>query len=393
MKVQKSTKYILHLDLDTFFVSVERLKNPKLNQLPVIVGGSSPRSVVSACSYETRRFGVHSGMSIVQARRLCPQAVVLSSGLQEYAHFSHAVRDIVAQEAPLFEQASIDEFYVDLAGMERFFNSYKWSKMLKTRIIQETGLPISFGLSPSKTVSKMATNEAKPLGELFLKAEQMQAFLDPLPVNKIPGVGAKTHQKLQKMSIYTIKHLRKIPVEYLEATLGKYGKVLWQKATGTDNRGVKPHSVRKSISAERTFAEDTSDIDFLLAEVAALLEKVAYRLRKKSKLAATISIKIRYSNFETYTVSKRISYTNFDHKLIQEAHKLLRKTYKIRRPVRLIGVRLSDLLKIGYQLDLYEDITKMSRLYHAIDSVKNRFGTRAIFKAGSNEKLKNNTKI
>ena len=240
-----NTRNILHLDLDTFFVSVERLRNSALNNKPIIIGGTSDRGVVSACSYETRTFGVYSGMPMKMARRLCPEALLIRGDMDQYSKYSHVVTDIIAEEAPLYEKMSIDEYYLDLTGMDRFFGTLKWSHELRQRIIKESGLPISFGLSTNKSVAKIATGEAKPNGELQVAQQQVLPFLSPLSIRKIPGVGHKAFQTLRTMGIDTIETLRMVPPEMVTRVLGKNGKGVWKKANGIDPTPVKPYRERK----------------------------------------------------------------------------------------------------------------------------------------------------
>ena len=251
------------MDLDTFFVSVERRLNSKLNRLPVIVGGLSDRGVVAGCSYESRAFGVHSGMPTKMAKLLCGDAVFIRGDMDSYSKYSRLVTDVIAQSAPVYEKASIDEHYIDLTGMERFFGTLQWSHELRRKIMKETGLPISFGLSINKTVSKIATGEAKPNGELFIEGDKVKDFLMPLPVTKIPMLGKLTGQKLMRMGVFTIKTLSEMPPEMLEFVFGKNGMMLWKKANGVDNSPVMQYSEGKSISSENTFEQDTTDVEML----------------------------------------------------------------------------------------------------------------------------------
>jgi len=225
--VNSDNRHIVHLDLDTFFVSVERLMRPELAGKPVIIGGASDRSVVSSCSYEARRFGVHSAMPVKMARVLCRDAVLIRGDMECYSKYSHMVTDIIAERAPVYEKASIDEHYIDVTGMDRFFGTLQWSLELRQTIIRNTGLPISFGLSVNKTVSKIATGEAKPNGELEVLQPAVQTFLNPLPVGKIPMIGEKTCHLLRSMGIITINTLRLVPPEMMERVMGKNGIVIW----------------------------------------------------------------------------------------------------------------------------------------------------------------------
>lgn len=374
---------IAHFDLDSFFVSVERLLNSKLNGLPIIIGGTSDRGVVSSCSYEARAFGVHSAMPMKMATRLCKDAVIIRGDMDQYSKYSRLVTEVIAAQAPLYEKASIDEHYLDISGMDRFFGSYKWSKELRQNIIQETGLPISFGLSVNKTIAKIATGESKPNGELQVLAPEVKPFIFPLSIRKIPMLGKKTFHLLRSMGVSTIETLSRIPPDMLEQVLGKPGVVIWKKANGIDHTPVQPYSERKSISTERTFQQDTTDVTRLRLLLLSMVEKLAFSLRKKQKLTGTVSVKIRYSNFDTHTRQKQIPYTSFDHVLMDVVSELFEKLYNRRMLIRLIGVRFSDLVNGVQQLDLFEDTPEMINLYQAMDQVRLRFGDYAIKRASS----------
>lgn len=372
---------IVHMDLDTFFVSVERLQNPSLQGKPVLVGGTSERSVVSGCSYEARQFGVHSGMPMKMARQLCNDAVVVRGDLESYTRYSRMVTEIIAEKAPLYEKASIDEHYIDISGMDRFFGCLKWAKELRQRIIRETGLPISFGLSVNKTVSKIATGEAKPNGELYIPQERVKAFLEPLSIRKIPMIGPKTYQLLRTMGLSTIDALGAVPPELMERVMGKNGLVIWQKANGIDPTPVRQYSEQDSLSSETTFETDTIDVVHLNELLSAMTEKLAWRLRRRTKLTACVSVKIRYANFDTHTLQQRIPYTAFDHMLIPVVHDLFRRLYQRRLLIRLIGVRFSQMVGGAQQIDLFEDTPEMTSLYMAIDKVRQKYGGSAVHKA------------
>lgn len=369
------------MDLDTFFVSVERLQNPSLQGKPVLVGGTSERSVVSGCSYEARQFGVHSGMPMKMARQLCNDAVVVRGDLESYTRYSRMVTEIIAEKAPLYEKASIDEHYIDISGMDRFFGCLKWAKELRQRIIRETGLPISFGLSVNKTVSKIATGEAKPNGELYIPQERVKAFLEPLSIRKIPMIGPKTYQLLRTMGLSTIDALGAVPPELMERVMGKNGLVIWQKANGIDPTPVRQYSEQDSLSSETTFETDTIDVVHLNELLSAMTEKLAWRLRRRTKLTACVSVKIRYANFDTHTLQQRIPYTAFDHMLIPVVHDLFRRLYQRRLLIRLIGVRFSQMVGGAQQIDLFEDTPEMTSLYMAIDKVRQKYGGSAVHKA------------
>lgn len=376
-------KTILHLDLDTFFVSVERQINSELQGVPLLVGGTTDRGVVAACSYETRGYGVHSGMPMKMARELCPEAKVIKGNAGTYSKFSDNVTEIIKEAVPLFEKSSIDEFYADLSGMDRFFGSYKYASELRHKITKETGLPISFGLSTNKVVSKVATNEAKPNNQLKIDFGFEKTFLAPLSVKKIPMVGDKTYQTLRNLGIRQVKTIQEMPMDVMQRVLGANGKVIWKRANGVDNTPVIPFHERKSISNERTFDRDTIDVVKLKGIIIAMTENLAYQLRCGEKLTACIAVKIRYSDFNTYSKQMRIPYTSADHILIPKIMGLFDSLYNKRMLVRLVGIRFSHLVSGNYQINLFDDTEEALNLYMAMDKVRNRFGDRAVIRASA----------
>lgn len=372
---------VLHLDLDAFFVAVECLKNASLLGKPLIIGGTSNRGVVSTCSYEARRFGVHSAMPMKMALRLCPQAIILKGDMDSYSYYSKLVTEIIAEDAPLMEKASIDEFYLDLTGMDRYFGCYQWSTELRTRIMKESGLPISFGLSANKMVSKVGTNEAKPNGARMIQKGNERDFLAPLRVKKIPGVGPQMNKKLSFMGVRTIKTLSEIPVRLLEREFGKTGRGLSQKSRGIDTTPVVPYSEAKSISKERTFTEDTLDLRMIRQLLIDMCDKLAFELRAKEKLTSCITVKIRYADFNTYTKQKRIAYTAHDKGLSRQALEIFDRLYDRRQLIRLIGVKFSGLVHGQYQINLFEDSIEEIHLLQQMDHIRKRFGIDKIGRA------------
>lgn len=372
---------VLHLDLDTFFVSVERLRNSRLNGKPVIVGSLSDRGVVASCSYEARQYGVSSAMPMKLAMNLCPDAIVIRGDMELYSKYSNIVTEIIAERAPLYEKASIDEHYIDLTGMDRFFGCSRWAHELRRYIIKETGLPVSMGLSVNKTVSKIAADEAKPNGEKEVAKDIVIPFLDPLSIKKIPMIGQKTYQILRAMGISTIYTLRNIPPEMLERLMGKNGIEIWKRANGIDPTPVISYSEQKSISTEHTFEKDTTDVKVLNQTLVSMVEKIAFELRSQEKLTSCVTVKIRYSNFDTYTIQKRIPYTAFDHILISAAKELFERLWQRRMLIRLIGVRFSHLVRGVQQLDMFDDTPEKVNLYMAMDRLRKRFGRYAVQRA------------
>ncbi|MFZ9208718.1 MAG: DNA polymerase IV [Sediminibacterium sp.] len=379
--MQAPQRYIAHFDLDSFFVSVEMLLDPSLLGKAVVVGGSRDRGVVTTCSYEARKFGVRSAMPMRKAMELCPHAIIVKSSYGQYAKYSAWVTNIIAANAPLYEKASIDEFYIDLTGMDTFFNPLEWTIMLRQNIMDETGLPISFGLATNKLVAKIATDEAKPNGYLFVTPGKEKEFLAPLPVEKLGGVGKKSHQTLLGLGIYTIGDILKYDGVLLEKALGKWGTQLVRQANGLSDSVVSPHRESKSISAENTFEENTLDVDILLAQLVGQAERVAYELRQEKKYATCVAIKFRNANFETSTRQITIPATIADSDIIKAATDLFTKLYVPGTMVRLLGVRLSGLTDTGAQINLFDNKTEQHALYEAIDSVKNKFGKSVLRKA------------
>jgi len=376
--MQTVNRNIVHLDLDTFFVSVERLLNATLLGKPVIIGGMSDRGVVASCSYEARRFGVSSAMPMKMARMLCKDAVFIRGDMELYSRYSHLVTDIIAERSPVYEKASIDEHYIDITGMDRFFGLLKWTQDLRKTIIHHTGLPISFGLSVNKTVSKIATGEAKPNGELLVPKEVVRPFLAPLSIRKIPGIGEKTYPLLRSMGVSTIETLSRIPVDMMERVMGKNGIILWERANGIDATPVRPYSESKSVSTETTFDQDTIDIIRMKEILVKMVEKLSFELREQQKLTACVTVKIRYSNFDTHTLQQHIPYTAFDHILIPMVKELFDKLYQRRMLIRLSGVRFSNLVPGSPQLNMFEESTQMINLYQVLDRIRHKYGVKSI---------------
>ena len=372
MKPQQT--YIAHFDLDAFFVSVERILDPSLVGKALILGGSRERGVVSTCSYEARKFGVRSAMPMARATALCPHAIVMKGTRGQYSKYSQWVTDIIAAKAPVFEKASIDEFYIDLTGMDRFFEPLQWTINLRQEIMETTGLPISFGLASGKMVAKMATNAAKPNGYLQVLPGCEQEFLGPLPVGEIPGVGEHMLKNLNALGIIKISDLAAFPVQLLEKYFGKYGEILAQKATGVYAGTIHTTHESKSISTEHTFFENTADQDYLQAELLRMTEKLGFELREEQKMTRCVAVKIRYPDFSTHTKQVAIKSTSYDDEIIRIVRDLFRQLYDGKQQVRLIGVRFSDLTAASVQTDIFENRVKKANLYAAIDGVKNRFG-------------------
>jgi len=320
-------------------------------------------------------------MPVKMALRLCPDALVLRGDMEEYSKQSKIIAEIIGQEAPLFEKASIDEFYLDLTGMDRHIGCWKWSKELRQKIIRESGLPNSLGLSVNKLVSKVGTGEAKPNGVKLVESGTEKAFLAPLSTSKIPGLGKVTCKKLSFMGVRLISTLAQIPPELLQREFGKAGIALWKKANAIDDSPVLPYHERKSISAERTFQTDTIDIRYLKDRLTQMISRLAFDLRQQQKLTSCLTLKIRYSDFNTYTRQRRIAYTANDRALLHHAKELFAQLYNRRQLVRLIGLKFSGLVHGNYQMNLFEDTLEETRLLQELDHIRKRFGAKAVMKA------------
>lgn len=378
---------IVHMDLDTFFVSCERLLDSRLIGRPVLIGSDTDRGVVASCSYEARKFGVHSAMPMRMAKQLCPEAVILRGDASTYSKFSQDVTDVIKESVPLYEKASVDEFYIDLTGMDKYFGCIKIASELRQRIIKETGLPISFGLSINKTVSKIATGEAKPNNQIYIEKGVEKSFLSPLSIRKIPMVGDATFRTLCDLGLKQIKTVQEMPVEMMTRLLGKNGQTIWEKANGVDKTPVIQYTERKSISTERSFERDTTDVKRLEGIILAMTENLIFQLRRGNKLTACVSFKIRYSDFQTHSAQRKIPYSCADHKIIPVIMELYRKLYNRRLLVRMVGIKFSHLVEGAYQIDLFDDDEKVLNLYRAMDKMRERYGDRAVMRAaGMNAK-------
>ena len=376
-----NSRNIIHMDLDAFFVAVERKLHKELHGKPLIIGGSSRRGVVAACSYEARRFGVHSAMPMYLALQLCPDAKVISGDMEAYSKHSHQITEIIAAAAPAFEKSSIDEFYVDATGMDRYFGAFKWAVELRKKIKKDSGLTISMGMSVNKLVSKVATGEFKPDAEKYIPAGEEKDFLAPLSIEKIPMIGKQTASFLYDMGVRKVATLREMPLKFLVSAFGKNGISLWNKAHGIDESPVVPYSEQKSISTECTFDQDTIDVKGIKSILIAMVEKVAFTLREQKKLTSCVTVKIRYANFDTETKQVHIPYTSSDHVLLRTVLELFERLYTRRMLIRLVGVRLSGLVHGNHQISLFDDTEENINLYEAIDRMKHKHGVEKLVRA------------
>ncbi|GBD90248.1 DNA polymerase IV [bacterium BMS3Abin04] len=373
---------IFHLDLDSFFVSVERIFDPLLNGKPVIVGANPEygRGVVAACSYEAREYGLHSAMPIRQAYRLCPNGIYLHGHHKEYSRFSKAVKHLLKQYAPQIEQASIDEFYMDFTGTQRIYGSmFAFASKLQKEIQEKLSLPCSIGIGSNKTIAKICSDYAKPKGITYVLPGMEKEFLSPLPVEIIPGVGKVMQKALHEKGFRIIGDITKVPEDYFLVAFGKYGSALWKKANGGGHKYLNPPQKRKSISKERTYGKDEINKTKIETTLFKLTGEVCQLLRNKNWQASTISIKLRYSDFVTLTREKTIKPTDDDKIIFDTALNLFRKAYTRRVSIRLIGIRLTKFSEFSEQEFLFDDKdTIRKKMFRAITKIRDKFGYSSI---------------
>ncbi len=381
---------IFHLDLDAFFVSVERLLDPSLEGKPVIVGADPEkgRGVVSTCSYEARKFGVHSAMPIRQAYKLCPQGIFIGGHMGEYAKYSKKVREILEQYAPSIEQTSIDEYYMDFTGCEKIYGAYDlFAEKLQKEIIDELNLPCSIGIASNKTVAKIASDFHKPHGITYVVPGKEKEFLSEMRIEKIPGIGKVTTRALNERGFHKVKDITRLNENYFSTAFGKAGIALWNKCNGRGAEYLNPPQERKSISKERTFSDDVLNINTIEETLFKLTGKVCQMLRNKDWQASTISIKLRYSDFNTITRAKTVKPTDDDKIVYETALALFQKAYTRRVSIRLVGIHLTNFSEFGEQEDLFteEMIIKRKQMLRAVTKLRDKFGY-SILDVGKKEK-------
>ena len=387
-QVLPSVASILHVDMDAFFVSVELLERPELRGKPVIVGGGpNQRGVVTSASYEARKFGVHSAMPLRTAGKLCPHGIFLDGHHEKYSEWSDRVATILARFSPIVEMVSIDEAYLDLSGTERLHGPplAATDKLLRT-ITRDTGLPCSGGLATTRLVAKVASDQAKPRGLLWVAPGSEARFLAPLSVRKIPGIGEVTERALRALSIATVEQLATQSLEKLEKVFGQWGTALYRKARGGDSYEFVIDAEPKSISHNHTFGEDTGDTEVLSAMLSHLSQKACKRLREAGLATRTLTLTIRYTGFDTYTRSKTLGApTQLDADIFAAFQKLFREHRDHRRKIRLLGVSLGALTHGAQQLDLLspERRAKLEKLTRAADTLRDRFGFDSVKFGGS----------
>jgi DNA polymerase IV len=368
---------IFHLDLDAFFVSVERIIDPSLNGKPIIVGGDpNGRGVVAACSYEARRYGLHSAMPIRTAFKLCPHGIYLHGHYDEYVRFSDAVETVLTQYAPVIQQASIDEFYMDFTGCRNMYGSFfSFGSFLQKEIWEKLSLPCSIGIGSNKTIAKIASDCMKPRGITYVLPGMEKEFLAPMPVETIPGVGKVMQNDLNSRGIYYIRDITKLPSEYFSAVYGKYGTDLWRKAHGEGSEYLSVRDEQKSISKETTFSSDVTSLETLKDVLFKLTGKVCQSMRDNNWQSSSIHIKLRYSDFKTLTRSKKIEPTDDDRKIFDTAWDMLDKAITRRIGIRLIGIGLSKFSSFSEQEFLFESgEIKRKKMLYAVNRLRSKYG-------------------
>jgi len=373
----------MHIDLDAFFVSVEQVLNPELKGKPVVVGGKpGGRGVVAAASYEARAFGLHSAMPLKTASRLCPQAIFIEGNYTRYRDASKKFMTILADFSPFLEPGGLEEAYLDVTGFESIYGSiHKMAVAIKQRVKDEIGINASIGIASGKTVSKVASGLSKPDGLLEVIRGEEASFLSLLPVNRLPGIGKKTEQRLKSLGIDTIGELSKVPVDTLKSHFGVSGEGLYQRANGIDNRKVELSGAAKSISRETTFGEDTGSGPFLKATLRYLGERVGADLRRKNMRARCVNLKLRYADFTTITRSQTLpGATDNDQTIFQTGNKLMEKVLAgEKQPVRLVGIAVSNLVEYGGQLAMLDSSAQRQvQLNKAIDRIRQKYGFTSI---------------
>ena len=368
---------IFHLDLDAFFVSVERILDPSLNGKPVIVGGDpTGRGVVAACSYEARKFGLHSAMPIRRAYSLCPQGIYLHGNYKEYSRYSRIVKEILSKYAPLIQQASVDEYYMDFTGTEKIYGKFfDFAKKLQKIVLDETKLPCSIGIGKNKTLAKIGSDCMKPMGVTYIEPGFEKTFLAPMPVETIPGIGKKTTIELNRRGFYKIGDITAAPLEYFTKAFGKGGMDIWYKANGEGDEYLIQDHDPKSISKENTFMEDTIDLEIIKDVFFNMTGHVCQNLRDNKMQALCINLKLRYTDFSTLTRSRTVPPTDDDKIVYEAVWDLFTKAYTRRVAIRLIGVGVSKLVKLPDQQSLFDDDdVKRKKILEAVNTIRNKHG-------------------
>lgn len=369
---------IVHMDMHDYYIACERLANSSLVGMPLIIGGGTNRGTVAACSKEAARFGIRIAMPTSYALKLCPNATVIKGDYGSYANKSTELTEIIKEHAPVVEKSSIHSFYLDITGMDRFFGCYDWTKELSVKIAKNSGLDPSWALSVNKTVSKIGAVDSTPGRPQFLDQDKVRHFLNPLPIQRLPQIGDTTFQLLSRIGIRQIGKVSEMPQIVLQKMLGKRGELIWQHANGIDREPVKPYSEKKAVYMEHDFEMDCIDLQTIQAQLMAMVEQLAFKLRQDNFVTAKVIVKVKYNNLDTETKQSRIGYTSLDHILKKEVQLLFFKLYHRRMRLVKVGVRFSDIVSGSHQINLFEDTGEILSLYHAMDNIRKKYGMNAV---------------
>ncbi|KKM80345.1 hypothetical protein LCGC14_1340790 [marine sediment metagenome] len=376
----------MYVDMHDYYIECERLSNASLKGLPLIIGGGTNRGTVAACSKEASRFGVRRSMPTAYALKLCPDATLLKGDQGSYTNKSVELTEIIREHAPVVEKSSIHSFYLDITGMDRFFGCFDWTRELSLRISRESGLDPSWALSVNKTVSKIGAFDTTPRTPRNIGQDIVKQFLDPLPIQRLPALGDGTFQLLSRIGIRQIGKISEMPPTVLQKMLGKRGETIWQRANGIDRNPVEPYSEKKEIYMEHDFERDCIDLGAIRGQLMAMVEQLAFQLRRDDLVTSKIIVKVKYNNLDTETKRCRVGYTSLDHILKKEVQLLFQKLYHRRMRLVKVGVRFSDIVQGAHQINLFEDTAELLSLYGAMDTIRRKYGADAIGTSSSYSK-------
>ena len=369
---------IVYLDMPYFFVECERLANNKLRGKPLLIGGGKDRGYVLACSSEAYQYGVRVSMPTAHAMKLCPQAHWLQGDSDLYTRKSQEISEIIGAQAPVYEKASIQSFYLDLSGIDRFFGCFSWTKALSHQLAKEVGLAPCWTLSVNKTVSKIGTMGTVPQKPLYIEQPQVRPFLNPLPIQRLPKLKTPTFQLLSRIGIRKIGALASMPPVVVQKVVGQGGSRLWQRANGVDQDPVKPYHDRKEFSLEHDFEKDCIDLTYIRSKLLAMVEQLTYRLRTNRLLTSKIVLKVKYNNLDTETKQAYVAYTSLDQPLKQKAVDLFERLYYRRMRLIRIGLRFSDVVQGTSQISLFDNTSEQLAIYQTMDTIRAKYGMQAI---------------
>ena len=369
---------IVYMDMQNFFIECERLFDSSLKNIPLIIGGGRDRGTVVACSREAYDFGVRTSMPTSFAFKLCPQAKLLKGDHENYFRKSQEISEIIKDRAPVYERASLQSFYLDISGMDRFFGCFGWTKELSQNVLEHSGLNPSWALSVNKTVSKIGAVGTYPARPMNIGSNDVKPFLNPLPIQRLPQIGDTTFQLFSRIGIRSIGKIAEMPPLVVQKMVGTRGRTIWQRANGIDRDPVEPFSEKKEISEEYDFEKDSIDLREISGTLMGIVERSAFKLRAGGLLTSKVIVKVKYNNLDTETKQVRIAYTSLDHILKKEVLTLFTKLYHRRMRLVRVGIRFSNLVSGSHQIDLFEDTREQLSLYAAMDKIRNRYGIKAV---------------